>query len=80
MMCFTICSDKSCPVNGKDHMKILHTYIVKDLIDPSLQERRIYRKHGNFSCGGKPRAKSNGVFFRYSDIKEPFGTADGKGG
>ena len=70
MMCFTICSDKSCPVNGKDHMKILHTYIVKDLIDPSLQERRIYRKNRDHSPKCHACRKGYCMFFRNTHIKK----------
>ena len=34
-----VCAYKPCPVNSKNHMKLLHTYIMQDLIYSTLQKR-----------------------------------------
>ena len=44
--------------------------IVKDLIDPSLQERRIYRKNRTHSLRSKPGCKSNSMCLCNSNIKK----------
>ena len=70
MMCFSVRPHKACPVNSKDHMKVLHAYIVKDLIDSSLQKRRIDRKNRDHSSKSQPCRKGYRMLFRNPHVKK----------
>ena len=77
-MCLTICSNKTCPVHCKDHMKLLHAHIVKHLIHSSLQKGGINGNHRNHSAKCQSGCKGNRMLFCNSHIKEPIRKSLGK--
>ena len=71
VMGLSVFTHQSGPVHGKDHMKLLQTDIMQDLIICPLEERRIhgnYRKHP-FLC--KSRSKGHRMCLRDPDIEGP---------
>ena len=69
-MCFTVTSDKSCPVYRDHNRKILQTDIMKRLVIRSLQKRRIYCKYRFHSPRRKTCRKCHRMFFRDPHIKK----------
>ena len=60
-------------VHCKNHMKILHTYVVEDLIYRPLKEGRINSHYRNYSAKGQTCSKGNRMLFCNSHVKKPVG-------
>ena len=70
LMCLSVRTDKTRAVNGKDHMKILHTDIMHHLIHCSLQEGRIDRHNRNHPAKCQSCCKRNSMLLCDSHIKQ----------
>ena len=55
-MRLSVASHKSCPVNGKDHMHVLDTDIMQDLIIGPLEEGGIDGHHWRMPRAASPAA------------------------
>ena len=69
-MRLAVCAYQTCPVNSKDHRKILHTNIMNNLVKSALQERRVHCKHRMHSGCCQSGCKRHGMSFCNSHIKK----------
>ena len=65
----TVRTDKTGPVNGKNHVKLLHADIIHNLVISPLKKGGIYGKNRDHAAKSQPGRKCHRVFLRNSHIK-----------
>ena len=73
MMCLSVGPHNARPVEGENHVKVLHADIVYDLIDATLQERGIHRDHRDHPAQGHACRECHRMFLGNAYVEEPVG-------
>ena len=64
-----VSTDKTGPVNGENHVKLLHADIVHNLVISPLKKGRIYGKNRDHAAKRQPCRKCHRMFLRNSHVK-----------
>src|SRR5581483_12401426 len=72
MLCLSIFANDTCTIHSKDHMEILDTDVVNDLIKRPLHKCRIDSNNGAYAIYSESTSKGNSMLFSDTHVKVAF--------